>query len=257
LAEINPSLNVRKYVNQEELEGLKDSIKALGLLQPIVVMTTSRRNQYRLIVGKRRYMACDQLGWKTIPAQVMKEEERRKALALSLAENIQRDELTYKEMSNAVTELYRLYDQNEEALRKATGMSPTTIRRLIRADMFASKRMKELFEAGSATLMDVTRALQAAQYNVGQAERVLDAIVEMTGAQKKRVTQLAREHPKAKLEDILHEAVRPTYERKLYIDLSDELHNALGRATKALQKDEDEVALQALEEWLRDKGFWQ
>lgn len=80
--------NVRKQVS--DLTDLKGSIRALGLLQPIIVRTVE--GNVEVVVGQRRFLACKELGWKTIPA-VKRDLTDREALILSLTENIQMDSI--------------------------------------------------------------------------------------------------------------------------------------------------------------------
>ena len=124
--------HIRTHLNREDLDELKESIKKLGLLQPIVVMerTNPRPGQkrYVLVVGSRRVQACEELGdRKEIPAVVIEEQNEERVLAASLAENMFRAPLSHKDTAEAVTKLYKLYGKDEKKVAKATGMWPQTV----------------------------------------------------------------------------------------------------------------------------------
>ena len=82
----------RRSFKAEELTELAASIKANGLLQPILVRRTVSGRSYELVAGERRLRAVKQLGWVKIPAQV-RDVDDRTLLVLALVENIQREEL--------------------------------------------------------------------------------------------------------------------------------------------------------------------
>ncbi len=81
----------RREFAEPALQELADSIKASGLLQPIVVRPVGSRHE--LIAGERRWRAVQRLGWKTVPA-VVREVDDQAALTLALIENLQRDDLS-------------------------------------------------------------------------------------------------------------------------------------------------------------------
>ena len=130
------------------------------------------------------------------------------------------------------------------------------IRRLVRVERFADARTKRLLKEKRVSPMDASRALEAAQYDGEKAHQLVLRLAVMTGSEKKRLSDFARHHPRARVDEMVAEAKEPKLERKLLIDLTDDLKNALDRATKVLNKEREEVAAQAIQEWLHDKGFW-
>ena len=93
----------RKAIDIEKLEELSDSIKATGLIQPIVVR--KKRDRYEIIVGERRWKACKMAGLQTIPA-IVKEASDQVVPIQSLVENIQRQDLGSTERESAIHELW-------------------------------------------------------------------------------------------------------------------------------------------------------
>ena len=82
----------RTSFNPEAMEELKRSILSNGLIQPITVRRTPD-HMYQLISGERRLKACKEIGYKEIPAYIIKVESEELMLALALIENIQREKL--------------------------------------------------------------------------------------------------------------------------------------------------------------------
>jgi ParB family chromosome partitioning protein len=95
------ALNVRRQVG--DLTDLAASIRAIGLLQPIVVRPASGGG-FEVVAGRRRLEACRRLGWEAIPA-IRRELSDREALVLSLSENVQQDTLDPIERAEGVQRL--------------------------------------------------------------------------------------------------------------------------------------------------------
>lgn len=87
------------------IEQLADSIRELGLLNPITVTT-----DYRLIAGYHRYLACKSLGWNDIPANVVTLDNLRAELA-EIDENLQRQELTVLERAEQLARRKNIYEE--------------------------------------------------------------------------------------------------------------------------------------------------
>jgi ParB family chromosome partitioning protein len=103
LAAIQPSpRNPRQDIG--DVDELTDSLRAHGLLQPIVVRRTGAG--YELIAGHRRYEAARRLGWTEIAA-VVRDETDEQAYILTLVENLQREDLSPREEAAALEVLVR------------------------------------------------------------------------------------------------------------------------------------------------------
>ncbi|MGW3118478.1 ParB/RepB/Spo0J family partition protein [Streptomyces sp. NPDC001107] len=106
----------RKFFDEAKLKELAGSIKENGLLQPVVVRPTeSAEAPYVLIAGERRWRSCKEAGLETIPAKVIKDAGEEKAYVLSIAENVNREDMTIMEEAGAYADL------------KAAGWTPAKI----------------------------------------------------------------------------------------------------------------------------------
>lgn len=114
----------RQSFDEEELAALAESLKTIGLLQPVLVSRAGER--YRLVAGERRVRAARLAGWREIDARIL-EEGCHPGLA-QLAENTQRSSLTPAEMLDAVERLTSAGLSAAE-IAAATGITDRTVRR--------------------------------------------------------------------------------------------------------------------------------
>lgn len=117
--------------DQIALDELKKSIIANGLIQPITVRRITG-NQYQLVSGERRLRAYTEIGYKEIPAYIIKVDSDEIMLALALIENIQRETLNPIEVSKAYKRLMDECHLTQELIAERVGKDRTTIANSIR-----------------------------------------------------------------------------------------------------------------------------
>ena len=128
---ITPSpYQARKTFSEKEIKKLAVSILQNGLLQPISVRPTID-GRWQLIAGERRLRACKLAGIRTIPAIVYHFEDEKTA-ALSLLENIQREQLNPFEQARALRELLDLWGCTQEAGARRLGIAQPTLANKLR-----------------------------------------------------------------------------------------------------------------------------
>jgi ParB family chromosome partitioning protein len=119
----------RKSFDEGALEELASSIRAHGLLQPVVVSRDGER--YRLIIGERRWRAAVRAGIKTIPA-ILREADDGERLEMALIENLQRQELNPLEEAQAYQLLVDEFHLAHEDLARRVGKSRSYVSNLLR-----------------------------------------------------------------------------------------------------------------------------
>ena len=124
LIDVNPD-QPRKVFNEEEIQGLAESIKENGLINPITLR--EKDGQYQIISGERRFRAFKFLNRDKVPALVLQNIDDSKMLELTLVENIQRADLNAIEIARSYKKL--IYDLNikQEELANRVGKSRSTI----------------------------------------------------------------------------------------------------------------------------------
>jgi ParB family chromosome partitioning protein len=126
------SLQPRTQVRDEALDELAASIKANGVIQPIVVRPVPGfPHQFELVAGERRWQAAKLAGLTEIPA-VVRELSNQEALAVALIENIQREDLTPAEEARALQRLLGEFSLTHDRLAEVVGRSRAAVSNLIR-----------------------------------------------------------------------------------------------------------------------------
>lgn len=249
--------NARQTDCDKELDDLAASIQKLGLIHPVELLGEYGRRPYKLIVGQRRYLAHKKLGKKTIRAVFAGGLTDVQAEIRSLAENMHRVELNHADALEAVTKLYKHFGRDERRVAAETGMSLRRVRQYIDIHELASDKTKEKLRAGKVSPADVHRTLQAAAGDKDKADRILRIIEKerLDKYVKKRIVEYGTAHPKAAAEEIVEEAQTPRVEQSISVRLLAPVRKGLERAAKEMAMDPEEVASQALAEWLSAKGF--
>jgi ParB family transcriptional regulator, chromosome partitioning protein len=120
----------RKDINPERLQELADSIKAQGVIQPIVVRQIAHE-KYEIVAGERRWRAAQLAGLSQVPI-VIKDIDDRSAMAIALIENIQREDLNPLEEAEALRRLLDEFEMTHQLIADAIGKSRATVSNLLR-----------------------------------------------------------------------------------------------------------------------------
>ena len=169
----------RRTMDEGRLEELAASIRAQGLIQPIVVRERLGADgkggrTYEIIAGERRWRASQRAGLGDVPV-VVREVDDRTVVAMALIENIQREDLNPMEEAQALQRLIDEFDLTHAAAAEAVGRSRATVSNLLRL-LELPDEIRALVHAGSlemgharallplAAPMAVSLARQAAEH---------------------------------------------------------------------------------------------
>lgn len=131
LASMGPGAHQpRRHFDEAALATLADSIRAQGVVQPILVRPVGA-DRYEIIAGERRWRAAGIAGLKTIPA-VVRQMDDRTARAVALVENIQRADLNPLEESEALHKLIEEHGLTHQQCAESVGHSRATVSNLLR-----------------------------------------------------------------------------------------------------------------------------
>jgi ParB family chromosome partitioning protein len=174
----------RKVFDEEEIKDLASSIRADGLLQPVVVCR--RGEEYILIAGERRWRAVQSLGWKEVPAVVKEVADDRELLVLALVENVQREDLNPIERALGYRELQQKFHLTQEEIAAKMGRSRAAIAnglRLLNLPDEVQRLLQEgkLSEGHGRSLL----ALDGEKAMIKMARRIVDAGISVREAEKK------------------------------------------------------------------------
>ena len=120
----------RIQMDEESLEELAASIKAKGVVQPIIVRSLGS-DKYEVIAGERRLRASRLAGLSDVPA-IVREVDDAEVMALAITENIQREDLNAIELARAYSILMDQFDLTQEQLAEALGKSRPAVANMLR-----------------------------------------------------------------------------------------------------------------------------
>lgn len=120
----------RRDFDPESLEELAESLREIGIIQPITLRKMGE-NDYQIIAGERRFRAAGIAGLKTIPAYIRTADDEN-VMAMALIENIQREDLNSMEVALACQNLLEVYNMTQEQLSSRIGKKRATIANYIR-----------------------------------------------------------------------------------------------------------------------------
>jgi len=190
----------RRIIDDEALQELAASIRAQGVMQPIVLRSVGA-NRYEIIAGERRWRATQLAGLDKIPC-VIKEVNDEAAVAMSLIENIQREDLNPMEEALALQRLIEEFDLTHQQVAEAVGKSRAAVSNFLRLINLAPEVTQMLvhgdIEMGHArALLSLTndqqgklaREIASSGLNVRQAEALVRKLtsVEKPVSQAKKV----------------------------------------------------------------------
>lgn len=158
-------------IRQDSLEELASSIKAQGVVQPIVarpIGKTGGTQRYEIVAGERRWRAAQMAGLESIPA-VVRDLTDEAAIAMALIENIQREDLNPLEEARALDRLIREFDLTHGEAADAVGRSRASVSNLLRL-LDLSDKVKPMLEERQLE-MGHARAL----LSIGDAVQQYDA----------------------------------------------------------------------------------
>jgi ParB family chromosome partitioning protein len=181
----------RRDMSPDALEELAESIRAQGVMQPIVVRPLGEK-RYEIIAGERRWRAAKMAELDTIPA-VIREVPDEAAIAMALIENIQRENLNPMEEAIALGRLKEEFGLTHQQVADAVGKSRAMVTNLLRL-MSLESDVKKLLEHGDLE-MGHARALLALTGNK-QVEAVRTVVAK--GLSVRQTEELVRDFEKAK-----------------------------------------------------------
>jgi ParB family chromosome partitioning protein len=148
LIDPNP-YQTRRKINEESLNELAESIRASGVVQP-VVLRSAPGGRYQLVAGERRWLASQRAGKSTIPA-VVRQISNEQAMEITIIENLQREDLNPIEQARAFERLSREFGLTQEQIASRTGKDRASIANFIRL-LKLPNTIQEALENGALSL---------------------------------------------------------------------------------------------------------
>ena len=166
--ERNPNQPRREF-DEDSLRELAESIREIGIIQPITLHQTSE-DRYMIIAGERRWRASHLAGLTTIPAYIRTLNDAS-IMTMALVENIQREDLNDIEVSHAYQQMMEMEQMTQEKVAKSVGKSRTAVTNTLRllhlpAKVQMALRKKEITMGHARALLAIeSPSLQVKVFN--------------------------------------------------------------------------------------------
>ncbi|MCW3982243.1 MAG: ParB/RepB/Spo0J family partition protein [Candidatus Bathyarchaeota archaeon] len=223
LSRIRPNrLNPRLKMDIESLNDLAESIKRVGLIEPIIVRPVSE--DYEVVVGERRYRASQQAGLARVPA-IVRNLTDGQVVELNLIENLQREDLSAVEKGRCCKKLLQEHPQKystKQALGDRIGISAETISNWIKLTT-APAEIQEMIAPTEKTgvprklgKLDYTTALRITQ-RIAEPERQVEIAKEIAdrpvhGERARKAVAKAVEEPEKSAREVVAEIIQAPHE---------------------------------------------
>ena len=223
----------RRRINEAALEELAESIRASGVVQPVVLRPTAN-GRFQLVAGERRWHASRRAGKTTIPA-VVRQISNEQAMEITIIENLQREDLNPMEQARAFERLSREFSLTQEQIASRTGKDRASIANFIRL-LKLPEDVQNALEAGALSfghgkvllalagfpehLDRAAREIMAKQLSVRQTEELVARLL------NPQVVEQKQEKPAVPVDPNVREAQR-SLESSLGIKV--EIHDRKGK----------------------------
>jgi ParB family chromosome partitioning protein len=155
--EKNP-YQTRTEFDDEKLEELAESIKASGVVQPVVVRPAEAEGRYVLVLGERRCRASRMAGKTSVPA-IVKRVSEQQAAEMTIIENLQREDLNCMDQAAAFRRLSNEFELTQQEIGERVGMSRVSVANYMRL-LKLTQRTREHLEAGRISFSEAKELLK-------------------------------------------------------------------------------------------------
>jgi len=223
LRNIQPNrLNPRLDISIERLNELAESIRNVGLVQPLIVRPVG--DHYEVVVGERRYRACQQTGLEKVPV-VIKDYSDDQVVELNLIENVQREDLSAVEKGKSCKLLMEEYPDKYPSVKELgekLGVSSTSIEawlQLVSAPSEIQRMVAPAKKIGVPrvrgkidydTAVKITRRIKEPERQIEVAREIAKRPIYRRTA-REVITRVAKE-PEKPVEEVIREVVEAPYE---------------------------------------------
>ncbi len=234
LSDIEPKQEQpRKRFNEDSIVELADSIRQVGVIQPLILQKVE--DHYEIIAGERRYRAARLAGLKEVPS-VIRDLSEQQVLEIALIENIQREDLNPMEEAQAYQRLIKEFKLKQDEVAEKVGKSRAAVANSLRLLKLSKKvqemLVEEMISSGHArALLAVDNAEQ--QYIL--AVRIFDEKLSV-----REVEKIIRSVQKQKEEEQVVEEKQILSNEVIYKDLEEQMKSLLGTKVSIHRKNDNQ-----------------
>lgn len=240
------------------VDELAHSINKVGLLEPPVVAPESADGKFEIITGQRRFLAVSRLGWDSVRCGVLSEPPTESlAKAISITENMVRQDMHTSDYIDACTALFRQYG-SIKAVSEELGLPQSRVSQYVKFDQLVVE-LQEKVKAGDLEMNTALRATKAAtkdgEVNKEKAVLLAEEMSEMSGAQQKQLEKVSAHNPEASVEEILEKSRKQPKVKTMSITLEESLTDGLGAYAHEEGTEPNEAAVNLITQGLLTGGY--
>lgn len=240
------------------IDELAESIRANGLLEPILVAPAKQEGKYEIILGQRRFLAHVMLGRETIVAGVLDERiDEMRAKVLSVTENLVRRDLNRRDLIDVCTYLYKQYG-TMVAVAEETGLPYGEVSQYVKYDRLIPQ-LKEMVDEHGVELKTALRAQDAAatrgEIDPQDAVKLAKEMSGMIGAQQKKVQKALEGDPTASVDEVIENAKASGKITQVIVTLGQQALVSLQQFARDEGTTQDDAAGALIEDGLQIKGY--
>lgn len=234
LSQIEPRQDQpRKKFNEDSLVELADSMRQVGVIQPLILQKID--DHYGIIAGERRFRAARLAGLKEVPA-IIRDFSTQQVLEIALIENIQREDLNPIEEALAYQRLVKEFKLKQDEVAEKVAKSRTVITNSLRLLKLSKKvqemLIEEMISSGHARAL---LAIDNAEQQYALAVRIFDEKLSV-----REVEKIIRNMQKEKEEKTREETPQQLQNEVIYKDLEEQMKRLLGTKVSINRKNESQ-----------------
>lgn len=242
----------------KDIDELVDSIRKVGLLEPILVAPEGPDGKHEIILGQRRVLAHRLLGLETIKAGILsKRITEIEAKVLSVTENFVRSPLSRKDLTDVCLYLHRRYGSMKDVATE-TGLPLDKVRQYVRYE----RLIPELKKAVDDDEVDLNAALRTQDALSIESDpdpqdclKLAKEMTGMSGAQRKNVQKQLKDRPDSSVDEVVEDAKSGGKVTQIPVTLLYHVHRSLRNFAKAEGITIDEAAAMLIEDGLSLNGY--
>jgi ParB family chromosome partitioning protein len=241
-------LNARRTLKEEGLHDLANSIREIGVQQPLVVRKLTEQ-KYEIIIGQRRYEASKIAGIQQVPVTVI-EASDQECLVISFSENIHRTDLTYDDKTFAAQDLMTEF-KDEDVVAEKLGISRQTLRNYLGWAIvpLQVKQMVQDKKLSRDSAIRISRVIDDSKKIIEIAKKIIET---SKGELRREIVNATISSPSDSVEDIFR-AARTASVQNLNIKIDSRLAELLEKAVKEFDQEKTAIIEEALTEWFKKR----
>jgi len=249
---------VRVRDEKKDVTELADSIRKVGLLEPIVVCPAEKPGKYQIITGQRRFLAHQELKKATILAAILDEKvDEMTAKVLSVSENLVRRDLNRQDLIDVCSTLFKHYGSIKLVVEE-TGLPPSKVSEYVKYDQL-SPNLRELVDKGEVDLKAALRVQKAASaagdMKPAATVKLAKEMSQMSGVQQSKLVKQIVDEPTASVDELIEAAKTGGKLTQINVTLGPSAHHGLSSYATDEGTTLDDAARTLIEEGLSLKGF--